>query len=157
MSDENERLIRATVSDLTLAEMSKHLKKVMEGYDSEKFSNSMAVNIKKEPEVSFIESKGMEKNSDQENKMDDEQEVYYGYQSYGRNRSNNRRPWRGGRARGRNNFTNRSAGNSGSNPPDQYGNMAILRSVLYVDQLFIGQDLAQTLIEIVNQKAHFMK
>ena len=122
LSDENERLIRATVSDLTLAEMSKHLKKVMEGYDSEKFSNSMAVNIKKEPEVSFIESKGMEKNSDQENKMDDEQEVYYGYQSYGRNRSNNRRPWRGGRARGRNNFTNRGAGSRGSNPLDQYGN-----------------------------------
>ena len=36
-------------------------------------------------------------------------------------------------------------------------NMAILRSVLYVDQLFIGQDLAQTPIEIVNQKAHIMK
>ena len=46
----------------------------------------------------------------------DEQEVYYESYSYGRNRSNNHRVWRGRRPRGHYNFTNRGAGNRKTNP-----------------------------------------
>ena len=90
---EDERLIKATVSELTLAEMSKQLKKVMRGYNTSNTSERKypAVQVKSELDIEFNES-APEKQNDPETPN----EVYYG-------RWSGRRPYYNSNRRGRSN------------------------------------------------------
>lgn len=55
---ENERLVKATVSELTFASMFAQLKKVMKDFDSrDNASASAVIKIKTEADVSFTETK----------------------------------------------------------------------------------------------------
>ena len=66
ISSENERFVRATVSELTLDSMSKQLKKVMKDFESsENASASAIVKIKKEPDVSYTEARKEDNNCTQ--------------------------------------------------------------------------------------------
>ena len=64
LKPEDERLIKATVSELTLAKMSEQLKKVMRGYDTSE-KKYPAVQVKNELDIEFNESSS-EKQNDQE-------------------------------------------------------------------------------------------
>ena len=91
LNSEEEKIIRATVKELKLKDMSDQLKKVMNSYTEEGSKNDKApaVVIKKESDIEFNES-CCEEQKDAEN----QEEIYYG-------RWTNRRPFRNSNRRGR--------------------------------------------------------
>ena len=94
LSQEDERLVKATVADLKLESMSTQLKKIMKNVSSSSNNGHLAVEIKKEVNVAITEDD--EKGA--VGSHEGPEEVYYGRWSGGRFNNSNRR-WRGGRSR----------------------------------------------------------
>ena len=120
LSQENEQLIKATVSELTFKAMAKQLKKVMRGYSGTASSNDtgQSVKVKQEVNIAYTDDTLSSKDSVSEPIAASEatDEVYY-------NRWSGRRPFRGSNRRGRgmrrastNRSFNRSTGKR-QNPP----------------------------------------
>ena len=113
LAEEHERLVRATVSSITLDVMMTQLTKVM-GMSEKKASdndNAVAVRVKKEPDVNYSESGSSEINHE----IDEDNEVLYsGNYQYGRYSRNNRGSRRGDRGGGRRSGRGRFSFNRGS-------------------------------------------
>ena len=105
LSLENEKLVRATVPDITLKEMMKQIQKVV-GVDTPgETSDSLdRIQVKQEPNVNYAAAE----TNTYDQLVEETEEVYYGSQGYSgrwnqgrgyrRGRNNNRRGFRGARA-----------------------------------------------------------
>ena len=117
ITPDNERLVKATVSELTLSSMSKHLRKIMHGHSSSDSSPNTSPVVKK-TEMDIV-------NYTEDNQMDPTA-VYYGRSSYRcDSRLNNSREKINcaGRRQGYKNKT-RSM-NKKLNPRDRTGNITV--------------------------------
>ena len=115
LKPEDERLIKATVSELTLAKMSEQLKKVMRGYDTS-VKKYPAVQVKNELDIEFNES-----SSEKQNDQETTDEVYYGRYSGRRPFYNANRRGRGNRGRGRSYRSGTHSSGKKFNPPGPDG------------------------------------
>ena len=118
ITKDNEKLVKATVSGLTLSSMSEQLRKIMHGHSSSELSpNTSPVVVKNEMDiVNYIESNQM-----------DSIGVYYGHSSYQRESHFNNSGEKinhGGRWQGYKNKTH-STNKKKLNPQDRTGNMTI--------------------------------
>ena len=91
VNSEEEKIIRATVKELKLKDMSEQLRKVMKSYTEEgsKDNKVPAVVIKKEADIEFNETC-----SEEQKDVENQDEIFYG-------RWTNRRPYRSSNRRGR--------------------------------------------------------
>ena len=98
LKPEDEKLVKATVSDLTLKEMGNQLKKVMKGYNNDTSENKQTPTVvKKEVNVDFTEVENIQENLEN---SDGSQEVLYGRWSYRRPYQHSNRRGRFSRSRG---------------------------------------------------------
>ena len=119
ITPDNEKLVKATVSELTLSSMSKQLWKIMHGHSSSDSSPNTSHVVKKKNEMDIV-------NYTEDNQMDPTA-VYYGCSSYRRDsRLNNSREKINctGRRQGYKNKT-RSTNKKKLNPRDRTGNITV--------------------------------
>ena len=122
LTPENEKLVRATVTDITQKDMMRQLKKVV-GVDThnETTDGSDKIRIKQEPTVNFTNESGL-----REDGSEDLEEAYYGGHAYtGRWNRGSRRGRSNNRWAGRNSRSGR--GNRKTNPIGSDGKTSTCR------------------------------